>query len=115
MAPEMAMGETIDGRADLYALGCVAYFLLTGHLVFEAANGMQMVARHMRDKPIPPSQRVEVAVPPELDGLVMTCLAKRPADRPGSAAGLSHALGAIPVEPWGQEEAERWWEANRLG
>jgi serine/threonine-protein kinase len=114
MAPEMAMGEAIDGRADLYALGCVAYYLLTGRLVFEAANGMQMIARHMQDAPVSPSERAELPVPAALENLVMTCLAKRPADRPASAAGLSDALAAIPGAVWGQAEAGQWWEANRL-
>jgi serine/threonine-protein kinase len=114
MAPEMAMGEAIDGRADLYALGCVAYYLLTGRLVFEAANGMQMIARHMQDAPVSPSERAELPVPAALENLVMTCLAKRPADRPASAARLSDALAAIPGAVWGQAEAGQWWEANRL-
>jgi serine/threonine-protein kinase len=115
MPPEMAMAEAIDGRADLYSLGCVAYYLLTGRLVFEAANGMQMLARHMQEQPVPPSERMELPLPRELDRLVMACLAKRPAERPASAAELSRALGAIAVEPWGQEEAERWWDINRPG
>ena len=63
MAPEMALGESVDGRADLYALGCVAYYLLTGQVVFEADTPFQMVARHLRAEPVPPSLRTEVYVP----------------------------------------------------
>jgi hypothetical protein len=109
MPPEAALGKTIDGRADLYALGCVAYYLLTGHLVFESANAMQMVARHLHDQPVPPSERTELPVPPELERLVLACLAKNPDDRPRSAADLGDALGAIPVEPWSEEQAMEWW------
>jgi serine/threonine-protein kinase len=113
MAPEIALGEQVDGRADLYALGCVAYYLLTGRQVFAAANGMQLVAKHVSELPVPPSQRTELAVPPELDRLVLACLAKKPGDRPSSAAELTRALGAIDVEPWGQAQAQEWWRVNR--
>jgi hypothetical protein len=115
MAPEMALGEAFDGRADLYALGCVAYYLLTAQLVFEAGNGLQMIARHMRDTPVPPSRRVELPVPAALEQLVLACLAKEPAGRPRSAAELSLALAAIGVEPWGEEQAREWWRVNRPG
>ena len=67
MSPEMALGETIDGRADIYALGCVAYYLLTGTLVFEAENVFQLMAKRLRDDPVPPSQRTSLPIPPALD------------------------------------------------
>jgi serine/threonine-protein kinase len=111
MAPEMALGESVDGRADLYALGCVAYYLLTGQVVFEADTPFQMVARHLRAEPVPPSRRTEVYVPRALEQLVLACLAKLPEDRPQSAAELGRSLAAIEVEPWGQEEARQWWAA----
>ena len=113
MAPEMALGEAYDGRADLYALGCVAYYLLTAHLVFEAINGLQMIAKHMRDTPMPPSQRVELPIPAELERLVLNCLQKKPDDRPKSAAELSDSLANIQGEPWGEEQAAQWWTINR--
>jgi tRNA A-37 threonylcarbamoyl transferase component Bud32 len=113
LSPEAVLGEKIDGRSDLYALGCVAYFLLTGHLVFESANAMQVIAKHLHDQPVPPSERTELHVPPELDRLVLACLAKRPSDRPRSASDLDCALGEIPVEPWSRMDALKWWEANR--
>jgi serine/threonine protein kinase len=91
IAPEMVLGEPVDGRADLYALGCVAYYLLTGHLVFEGTTAIQMIARHLHDAPVPPSQRSELPVPAALDQLVLTCLAKKPQDRPPSAAALALA------------------------
>jgi eukaryotic-like serine/threonine-protein kinase len=112
LAPEMAFGEAFDGRADLYSLGCVAYYLLTGQLVFEAANGLQMIAKHMREAPVPPSARTELPVPPALERLVLACLAKRPADRPASATGLSRSLDEVDVERWGEAEAEQWWSRH---
>ena len=113
LTPEAALGGTVDGRADLYALGCVAYYLLTGHLVFESANAMQLIARHVGEQPVPPSERTELPVPPELERLVLACLAKNHNGRPQSAADLGRALDAIPVEPWSQEEALKWWNVNR--
>jgi serine/threonine-protein kinase len=113
MAPEVAMGESFDGRADLYAVGCVAYYLLTGRMVFEAANPLAMMARHLRDAPTPPSQRGEIPIPPELERLILQCLAKRPADRPAGAAELSRSFVGIETPPWGEEQAMQWWRANR--
>lgn len=86
MAPEMAMGETVDGRADIYALGCVAYWLLTGKRVFEAETPLQLVAKHLRNEPVPPSQRVPgLLIPNGLEKVILSCLAKRPEDRPTAA------------------------------
>jgi eukaryotic-like serine/threonine-protein kinase len=113
MAPEMALGETTDGRADLYALGCVAYYLLTGQLVFEAGSGLQMITKHIQQTPVPPSQRTEMEVAPELDHVVLACLAKRPGDRPASATELDRMLAEIDIEPWSEEEATRWWRAHQ--
>jgi serine/threonine-protein kinase len=94
MAPEMVMGEAVNGRADIYALGCVAYWLLTGKRVFEADTPLQVVAKHIRNEPVPPSQRVTgLAISPALEGLVLQCLAKRPEDRPTAAALLQSLEG----------------------
>ncbi len=109
MAPEMALGEAVDGRADIYALGCVAYFLLTGQLVFDATTAIQMIARHLRTVPVAPSQRTTNQVPPALDALVLRCLAKEAAERPQSAAELAASLAAIDVQPWLAEDSTRWW------
>ncbi|HMK73946.1 MAG TPA: serine/threonine-protein kinase, partial [Myxococcaceae bacterium] len=114
LAPEIALGNQVDGRADLYALGCVAYFLLTGKLVFEAETPIQMIARHLHDAPVPPSRRSELPVPPALDALVLACLAKKPGDRPPSAAALARSLAAIDGGgPWDEEQALRWWQVHR--
>jgi serine/threonine-protein kinase len=95
MAPEMVQGEAVDGRADLYSLGCVAYYLLTGHLVFEGETAIQTAVMHLQQEPVPPSRRTENPVPPALERLVLACLAKTPADRPGSAAELGAELAAL--------------------
>src|SRR5438128_7244759 len=77
MAPEIILGEgDVDPRADVYALGCVAYYLLTGQLVFEADTPMKMFLQHLQTPPIPPSQRTELRIPRELDELVLSCLEK---------------------------------------
>jgi tRNA A-37 threonylcarbamoyl transferase component Bud32 len=112
MAPEMALGEPVDGRADIYALGCVAYYLITGQLVFEAEKAFQMIAKHLQAAPIPPSERTDRPVSPELERLILKCLAKDAKDRPQSAAQLAQALDWIPTDPWGEEEARQWWAAH---
>jgi serine/threonine-protein kinase len=112
MAPEMALGEPVDGRADIYALGCVAYYLITGQLVFEADKTFQMIAKHLQAQPIPPSQRTDRPVSPELESLILRCLAKDSKDRPQSAAQLAQALDWIPTDAWGEEEAKQWWAAH---
>jgi tRNA A-37 threonylcarbamoyl transferase component Bud32 len=112
MAPELVSGEPIDGRLDLYALGCAGYFLLTGELVFEADSALRMIGQHLRAAPIPPSIRSGRAVPEALERLILACLAKEPGDRPASAADLAHGLAAVDLLPWSPEEAQAWWDAN---
>jgi serine/threonine-protein kinase len=109
MAPEQALSEAVEGRTDIYALGCVGYWLLTGRLVFEAETPIQMVAHHHRTRPTPPSRISELDVPPPLDQIILQCLAKSPADRPTSlelGRMLSQLNGA---PPWGEDQAARWW------
>jgi serine/threonine protein kinase len=113
MAPEMALGEKVDGRADIYALGCVAYYLLTGRLVFEGTASFQVIAKHIQEEPVPPSERIELEIDPALDRLVLSCLAKKPDDRPQTAAELDRELADIEREPWSQEEAQRWWRQHQ--
>jgi serine/threonine-protein kinase len=114
MAPELALGEPVDGRADIYALGCVAYFLLTGRMVFEADNPMRLMVKHIEAKPVAPSQRTELPIPPSLDEAVLGCLAKDPAARTPSAAAFAAALAsaAVDAEPWGEAQAAAWWGAR---
>jgi eukaryotic-like serine/threonine-protein kinase len=114
IAPEQALGgSTIDNRADIYAVGCVAYFLLTGQLVFAAGTPMEALVHHAYTTPTPPSQRTEMPIPPALDGLVMACLAKQPGDRPQSAKELSRRLSAVGgLEAWTDDRAHEWWQLH---
>ncbi len=115
MAPEQVMGGQIDARADIYATGCVGYWLLTGQLVFEAPSAMGLLVHHTQSKPRRPSARTELQVPTGLDELILDCLAKDPADRPQSARELLKRLSAIPgMDEWSEERARDWWEKVRL-
>ena len=115
MAPEVVLGDApTDHRVDLYALGCVAYWLLTGKLVFEGDNPMQVMFHHVQTLPVPPSKRVELAIPVELEALVMQCLEKDPARRPTSAEEIRTRLDAVPVaKAWTSDRAEQWWAMHR--
>jgi len=114
MPPELAAGGHVDGRADIYSLGCVAFWLLTGRLVFDAASPMAMIAAHMKEPPPRPSSCAEIEVPPGLDDVVMSCLAKDPEDRPQSANTLIEMLGACGREAeWTQVRARHWWKTHR--
>ena len=113
MAPEMALSAKVDGRADLYSLGCVAYYLLTGRQVFEGDTVMQVFAQHLQEAPTPPSQRGPSTVPLDLEQLVLNCLAKKPEDRPQSAAELDRRLAVVDVEPWTDVHAQQWWAATK--
>jgi serine/threonine-protein kinase len=113
MAPELALGEPIDGRTDVYALGCVLTWLVTGRLVFEASSPGKMMHLHVTEPPAPPSARTELAVPPEFDAVALACLAKDPARRPATATELAARLTAIPfASPWNGERARRWWATH---
>jgi serine/threonine-protein kinase len=115
MAPEMVTGDgDVDHRADIYALGCVAYWLLTGQLVFDGANAMAILVKHVKEDPPPLSSRTEIHVPPRLEEIVRACLSKRPEKRPESAEALGAMLADVArqVAPWTQERAERWWRTN---
>jgi hypothetical protein len=113
MAPEMANGDPVDHRADLYALGCVAYWLLTGRLVFEADSPLKMLIQHIQAEPVPPSRRVGGPVPAALEQLVMRCLAKAPEHRPASADEIVAELDRMDLDRgWDQTRAREWWELN---
>lgn len=114
MAPEIALAEpTVDHRADLYSLGCVAYWLLTGQLVFEAETSVKMMYDQIHTEPVPPSRRTELPIPEDLERVVLRCLSKDPAQRPADAQALARALAACDCcERWTQERAARWWQTH---
>ncbi len=115
MAPEVALGGAhVSPRADLYALGCVAYWLLTGQLVFDGPTGVAILIQHAKENPIPPSRRTEMPIDSELEALVLRLLANSPEERPATAAELDRELASIErrIGAWTQERAERWWHAH---
>ena len=114
LPPEIAMGSRdIDGRADLYSLGCVAYFLLTGRLVFEESSPTALAIAHVQSPPPPMSQRSELPIPAELEAIVMQLLEKDPANRIESAQELARRLRGLKEVPlWCPDGAARWWETN---
>ncbi|HVY29971.1 MAG TPA: serine/threonine-protein kinase [Polyangiaceae bacterium] len=114
MAPEMLRYQApVDARADLYALGCVGYWLLTGKRVFEAQTRADMLVMHAHQKPVLPSKRIDRPIHPGLEALIMQCLEKNPNKRPQTARELSDALSALQFEhPWTDERAELWWKQN---
>jgi serine/threonine-protein kinase len=113
-APEIARGmATYDHRVDIYAVGCVAYWLLTGRLVFEATNPMEMLFDHASTPPSRPQTRTELTIPSDLECVVMECLEKCPNRRPATADLLARRLSMCRVpDPWTQERAERWWQTH---
>jgi serine/threonine-protein kinase len=115
MSPEQVLGTIVDHRTDIYATGCVAYWLLTGQQVFDAPTSLALLAAHTQSQPKPPSSRGELPIPPALDALVMACLAKDPAARPQSARELARRLSEIEgSDAWNQEKAKAWWERYRV-
>ncbi len=114
MPPEVALGKSdIDGRSDLYSLGCVGYWLLTGQMVFEGETPMQVIVHHVQTPPIPPSERTETEIPADLEEVILACLKKEPADRPPDARELDALLARCETAPgWTNEKARRWWELH---
>ena len=113
MAPEMAMGDRdVDGRADIYALGCVAYWLLTGQPVFAGDTPVATLLKHVQEEPIAPSRRTELEIPEDLEAVILACLAKDPEHRPQTASDLDERLAACSVGPWTKEQAEDWWKLH---
>ncbi|HET6798676.1 MAG TPA: serine/threonine-protein kinase [Gemmatimonadales bacterium] len=115
MAPEVVLGAAdTDHRVDLYALGCVGYWLLTGKLVFGGRNAVEVMYHHAHTPPPTPSTRSELPIPAALEALIMDCLEKEPTRRPTSAKAVSTRLDVVSMEnSWTAEQAERWWATHR--
>jgi serine/threonine-protein kinase len=113
MAPEVAVGDgDVDARVDLYAVGCVAYVLLTGTMVFDDPNPMKVALKHVQAVPDPPSARTELPIPPDLERVILQCLEKSPAARPASARDLDDLLRACAVPAWTERDAAAWWDRH---
>jgi len=114
MAPEMLRFQApVDARADIYAVGCVGYWLLTGHRVFEATTRADMLVMHAHQRPIVPSKRAEQPIALGLEELIMSCLEKNPNKRPQSAGEVVERLSALTfATPWTEERRALWWKTH---
>jgi len=114
LAPESVKGSKfVDGRADLYALGAVGFWLLTGRLVFDHDRAMPMIRAHISEPAPRSSSHSKFTIPPELDELLLRCLAKDPNDRPANAGLLRRDLEAVPLpQRWDQDRAAAWWNEH---
>jgi DNA-binding NtrC family response regulator len=113
ISPEAAVGlPSVDGRADVYGLGCVAYWMLTGKVVFEAASALGMLLRHIKDAPPPLSSRVSLEIPKPLEELVMSCLTKDRSRRPTALELLDGLTATGLSQTWTDREAREWWMAH---
>ena len=114
LAPELVSADrSFDGRSDIYALACVAFWMLTGRLPFEAPDAVSLLMHHSRTKPLPPSTFSEQALPRELDAVVLACLAKDPSGRPKTVDALWEWLDSIPLaEKWTERRARSWWRQH---
>jgi serine/threonine-protein kinase len=109
MAPEtISLPDAADVRSDLYALGAVAYYVLTGSHVFGGQSVVEVLSKHLHQAPEPPSAR-GAKLPAALEALVLACLNKDPSLRPQSASELRSKLLACGIEPWSSERAHAWW------
>jgi len=113
VAPErLKNARYLDPRSDLYSVGAVAYYLLTGTEVFEGDTAAEVCQEAVARDPVAPSERLGQTLPADLERLVLDLLARDPAGRPAGASALLERLEALEVPPWTREDARRWWEAN---
>jgi len=112
MAPErITKPDEDDVRSDLYSVGALGYFLLTGAHVFEGTNLLEVCAHHLHSVPVPPSERLGRSLPADLEALLLSCLAKSPSERPKDAAAMCAALEACDDSGgWSLRDAVEWWD-----
>ncbi len=116
ISPETVYGQDeVDGRADIYNLGGVAYWMLTGQPPFSSSRSVEVLIDHVKTIPKRPSEISELDIPPELDEIVMKCLEKKPEDRFRTAEELEEALLSIDFEPnWNRKKARDWWTLHGI-
>jgi eukaryotic-like serine/threonine-protein kinase len=112
LAPEMIVNpKQADARVDVYGLGAVGYFMLTGMVVFDAASPLELCAHHLYTSPTPPSERTRAPIPEALERLILSCLEKDPEKRPSELLQGFTALSQ--AHPWSSEQAATWWTSFR--
>jgi serine/threonine-protein kinase len=105
----------VDARSDIYALGAIGYFMLTGTHLFEGDTVVEIVNQHLNADPVRPSERCGREIPKNVEDAVLWCLEKDPAERPISADALFDRLeGLGDIGHWGRDEADAWWRDYRL-
>ena len=114
MAPEsFAKPDSVDARSDIYSLGGLGYFLLTGKPPFDGATLAELYRQHMMDKPVPPSAVANRAIAPDLEKAILACLEKDPARRPKSANAFARELEwCLAVDDWNRDKARHWWREH---
>jgi serine/threonine protein kinase len=118
MSPEaVELPDSVSVLSDVYAVGAVGYFLLTGSPVFSGKTVMEICMKHVRTKPDSPSARLGRPVSPGLEGLILRCLAKNPKNRPPGTRALAEELERLePTGPWTRADADAWWASfQKLG
>lgn len=114
MSPEQVSADRpLDARSDIYAIGCLAYWLVTGQFVFRGRTVMETIFKHRQEEPVPPSGQTELEIPAAFDRLVLDCLAKRPEERPPTVDDVAARLAAIETgATWTAERAGHWWNLH---
>ena len=114
LSPEGVLSAAnVTPRSDVYAVGAVAYALVTGRHVFTGSSGVEIIGHHLHSAPVAPSKTLGRSVTPFLENLILACLAKRPEDRPADAGAMLQALEDGSTGPvWTQREARQWWETR---
>jgi eukaryotic-like serine/threonine-protein kinase len=115
IAPEVLKGEPATASADLYAVGVVGYFLLTGKPIFDATSALDLIGHHMHTAPVPPGSRVP-SVPADLETVILRCLRKEPRARFPDASALRQALlSCADAGRWTEADSARWWRDHAKG
>jgi eukaryotic-like serine/threonine-protein kinase len=114
MSPEEATGDgEVEPRSDLYSLGCVAYFLLTGKLLFDESSSIKMALAHATREPIAPSRVARQTIPDQLERLILACLEKKPGARPESAAAVAREIAQSGLtSTWTPDRSLAWWRSH---
>ncbi len=117
MSPEQVLSKPyLDDRSDIYSLGCVAFWMLTGQYMFDGDNAMEVAVHQVNTEPPSPSERTEVPVPADLEEVLLACLRKDPNRRPASAAALAEMLAKCEsASAWTEVDAQAWWEMHMPG